>query len=97
LKNGIVSVGGYTAGAVVIAVWHTICAFLSLVFVDIFGRKKLLGIGYLIMLISMVWLAIINGFILGTVGGGILTVICMLAFLFGNDIGVGSIVFLYHF
>eukprot|EP01080_Neovahlkampfia_damariscottae_P012269 gene12269-5853_t len=84
----------YTALASIgVSFWNIVTAIIPTLFVDCFGRKLLLTVGYIIMFFSTLSLGFIVYFVQQEISG-ILSIIMILIFLVGNNGGINSLIFI---
>jgi hypothetical protein len=81
-----------TFASIGIALWNSLTALSTVLFVDCFGRKILLAFGYTIMFFSTLTFGFIVMFVPAPYSG-IVSIVLALIFLIGNNGGINSIIY----
>jgi hypothetical protein len=81
-----------TFASIGIAIWNSLTALSTVLFVDCFGRKILLAFGYTIMFFSTLTFGFIVMFVPAPYSG-IISIVLALIFLIGNNGGINSIIY----
>jgi MFS family permease len=79
-------------GSLGIACWNILTSLIAVFFVDCFGRKLLLGVGYIFMFFSTLTFGFIVMFVPNP-WSGIISIFLVLIFLIGNNGGVNAIIY----